>query len=553
MLHISSLCPSPSALSALSHSPTSDFHSWIISYALMFLQLSVRFHVFLLYAFLSIALPIVLSITSYQSQTLNMSSQKIPRNPILSPTTDPGQSFFPVLAFRSSDQHHLINPSEASPPVSPMTQRPTKKRPSLRPRSEASHFFSNTPTDESTAFTSRARLSEVVPGEPPLLEVMRPSEAGLFNATDSRSSSISKRARKFLSGSWSRSVSASAIDAEHQKEAGVGHMKRELSGNMFEMRIRWRKSKSDGQSRTISEEGPFEVPYAKPVQNTLPICQASPKGKPILSETSSRHDKPALIEPNQKNGFSYRAKRLLGLIQESNDVVREDRRVETFTGEALERAATMLRELSNKKMTPPSTNTSSSNKSTHSSFNWYTHSKRLIPFYSRMEHSSSSSIHNARMGNAPQPSPNLQNTYTGSDSKQYFRVEISNPGGPTYLPSEARRINTPPSPTSMLNKNMPGFFFDYNAPHETTLIPSPDAVDSHPLSSRERRKRSSGVDWYRVKLTVDEAIDEQRLFELNVPEHLPNSPLCPRNLKHRSGGKGVCVYHGRNKTMPVEE
>ncbi|MCJ1264287.1 accessory factor associated with RNA polymerase II [Lobaria immixta] len=481
-----------------------------------------------------------------------MSSQKIPRNPILAPTTDPGQSFFPVLAFRSSDQYHVINPSEASPPVSPMTQRPTKMRPPLRPRSEASHFFSNTPTDESTAFNSRARLSEVVPGEPPLLEVMRPSEAGLFNATDSRSSSISKRARKFLSGSWSRSVSASAIDAEHQKEAGVGPMKRELSGNMFEMRIRWRKSKSDGQSRTISEDGPFEVPYAKPVQNTLPICQVPPKGKPILSETSSRHDKPALIEPNQKSGFSYRAKRRLGLIQESNDVVREDRRVKTFTGEALERAATMLQELSNKKMTPPSTNTSSSNKSAHSSFNWYTHSKRLIPFYSRMD-SSSSSIHNARMGNAPQPSPNLQNTYTGSDSKQYFRVEISNPGGPSYLPSEARRINTPPSPTSMLNKNLPGFFFDYNTPHETTPIPSPDAVDSHPLTSRERKKRGSGIHWYRVKLTVDEAIDEQRLFELNVPEHLPNSPLCPRNPKHRSGGKGVCVYHGRNKIMPVVE
>lgn len=538
---------SPSALSAISTRPLLiSIRELLVTHSCSYSFPSVFTYFYCTHSYR------LLCQASYQSQTLNMSSQKIPRSPILSSTTDPEQSFFRVLAFRSSDQHHPINPSEASPPLSPMTQRPTKQRPCLGARSEASHFFSNTPTGESTVFTSRTRLSEVVPGELPLLKVMRPSEAGLFNANDSRSSSISNRARKFLSGSWSRSPSASATDAEHQKEAEVGHMKRELSGNLFEMGRR-RKPKPDGQSRTTSEDSPFEVPYTTPVQNTLPIGQATPKGKSISSETSSRHDKPALIEPDHKCGFSYRAKRRLGLIQESNDVVREDHRVKTFTGEALERAATMLRELSNKKMTPPSTNTSYSNKSTHSGFNWYTHSKRLVPFYSWIEDSSSSSIRNARMGNAPQPSPNQQNMYTGSDSKQYFRVEISNPGGPSYLPSEARRINTPPSPNSMLNKSLPGFFFDYNAPQETTLIPSPDTVESHPLTSRERRKRISGVDWYRVKLTVDEAVDEQYLFDFNVPEHLPNSPLCPKNPKHRSGGKGVCVYHGRNKTMPVEE
>lgn len=36
-------------------------------------------------------------------------------------------------------------------------------------------------------------------------------------------------------------------------------------------------------------------------------------------------------------------------------------------------------------------------------------------------------------------------------------------------------------------------------------------------------------------------------FELDVPEHLPDSPLCPRNPIHKSGGTGICVYHGRNK------
>lgn len=37
-------------------------------------------------------------------------------------------------------------------------------------------------------------------------------------------------------------------------------------------------------------------------------------------------------------------------------------------------------------------------------------------------------------------------------------------------------------------------------------------------------------------------------FELNIHEHLPNSPLCPRNLSHQDGGTGMCVYHGRESS-----
>ena len=33
------------------------------------------------------------------------------------------------------------------------------------------------------------------------------------------------------------------------------------------------------------------------------------------------------------------------------------------------------------------------------------------------------------------------------------------------------------------------------------------------------------------------------LFEFDVPEHLPNSPMCPANPKNISGGKGVCVVN----------
>lgn len=37
-------------------------------------------------------------------------------------------------------------------------------------------------------------------------------------------------------------------------------------------------------------------------------------------------------------------------------------------------------------------------------------------------------------------------------------------------------------------------------------------------------------------------------FGINVPEHLPNSPLCPQNPRHPSGGQGICPFHGRRKS-----
>ena len=37
-------------------------------------------------------------------------------------------------------------------------------------------------------------------------------------------------------------------------------------------------------------------------------------------------------------------------------------------------------------------------------------------------------------------------------------------------------------------------------------------------------------------------------FVLDIPEHLPSSPLCPMHPKHKSGGKGICPFHGRKKT-----
>ena len=39
--------------------------------------------------------------------------------------------------------------------------------------------------------------------------------------------------------------------------------------------------------------------------------------------------------------------------------------------------------------------------------------------------------------------------------------------------------------------------------------------------------------------------DERRKFEWLVPEHLPNSPLCPLHVRYKGPSKGLCYWHGR--------
>lgn len=46
-----------------------------------------------------------------------------------------------------------------------------------------------------------------------------------------------------------------------------------------------------------------------------------------------------------------------------------------------------------------------------------------------------------------------------------------------------------------------------------------------------------------------EDVDAEALLRLDVPDHLPGSPLCPLHVLHRSGGKGICPLHGSRKTM----
>ncbi|TKA31482.1 hypothetical protein B0A50_02329 [Salinomyces thailandicus] len=66
----------------------------------------------------------------------------------------------------------------------------------------------------------------------------------------------------------------------------------------------------------------------------------------------------------------------------------------------------------------------------------------------------------------------------------------------------------------------------------------------------KRAERNQIRHW--IEKTIDdEEDDETQLgFELDVPDHLPNSPLCPLSPRHKSGGKAICPMHGRNKAPP---
>ncbi|KAK7996969.1 hypothetical protein PG989_005009, partial [Apiospora arundinis] len=148
------------------------------------------------------------------------------------------------------------------------------------------------------------------------------------------------------------------------------------------------------------------------------------------------------------------------------------------------------------------------------------------------------------------------------------------------------RIETPPLRESTEDRPGRGFFFDlgqYPSPDKHARSPlRQQQTASVPESSPRRRRptvhgagdepknqkgsggdpnkagsnkqsggstKSATKEWWEVPISVLhwDDVRESRTFEFDMPEHLPNSPMCPANKKHKSGGTGVCVYHGRRK------
>lgn len=96
----------------------------------------------------------------------------------------------------------------------------------------------------------------------------------------------------------------------------------------------------------------------------------------------------------------------------------------------------------------------------------------------------------------------------------------------------------------------------YTSSPTTTHSPHPKSAP--PLSPLSKDPPQDHPDWFRVQLDEDLTPDltlerdlgaeERAKYEWLIPEHLPNSPLCPLHNKYRGPNIGICVFHGRRKS-----
>ncbi|KAL8801723.1 MAG: hypothetical protein Q9182_004262 [Xanthomendoza sp. 2 TL-2023] len=478
--------------------------------------------------------------------------------------------------------------SDVSPgnttPISP--RNTSRSRPQRRPSLESSSTHSNVQDDEndsgrrSTVLHRPALAKETSSAT---MRERRPTRTrGSLDSFASRGSlDASTVARRTL-----RLLRISVL-AEPPTPSSENTPKRR-SGHWLKSRV-GKKGAHDLASldpdNADTPHAPFPTP--KPASRPTPKAhKATEASKPqhSLAQHSNRSTDSSSPEGRSKKSFVDRTKRLLGIKSTAALPLlnRKVTRTPSGTKETLHRAANVLHDLVEQAQTEDSPGGSSTSNSAASiaGQSKQRHRHVLRPGYRRHRtgHSSSSSVRAIMLGKPPVSTPNDVCMYTGADSQQYSRVDLTLPNGPTYLPSEARRVKTPPLHGN--GSKLRGFFMDYNAPRSTEEHPGKpwpntpmntapfrhprrdlSTVPGHPTSPRSPGARLQKYDdedanWFRHRVALGEAEDERPTFELNVPEHLPSSPLCPRHPKHKSGGKGICVYHGRNKTGPddvVEE
>ena len=260
----------------------------------------------------------------------------------------------------------------------------------------------------------------------------------------------------------------------------------------------------------------------------------------LLLEESPEEIKSTTSAP--KEGLYCRTKRALGLKREVTSPTYEVYRSKDATATVLDRVSSNLREIAAKRLLSSSARTSVSDLSIAA--------PRRHRFRPNSIYSTTSSLRERLMGSPPISTPNPEAVSMEPGSHQHLAVGFGEDYNPNFLPSEARRVTTPPLPDGAPGKSKPrGFFFDYQALQVQNFAPR----DPSRSLSTERVGNVSDTEWYRRTLdTIDAECHSPEEFAASVPEHLPNSPLCPRHPKHRSRGKGVCPYHGKNMTSPPE-
>ena len=487
-----------------------------------------------------------------------MPSLNRPNAPNRLPSSDFGNLFSRPRALRASDP--LSSSSTVSPlsfPPNPIDTQPRKRR-TIR-SSEFNGPNSNLPSLSPGITTAQGRPNSVErdSGRPgtsnksgEYVKLASPSEEPTIREDESTlmrqrsSSAFSSKGRKILEISDAVGAPNRHKVEELSQARSDPHWKREFLGGRLGIRF--------GREIAQTEE-PFErfTPSSLGYITTLGIpstasvtrgqtpsdCHWTDAGSnQLLLEESLKEFKSRISTP--KEGLYCRTKRALGLKRDSTDSTDEVYPSRDSTAAILDRVSSNLREIAAKRLLSSSAKTSISDLSIAAPRR---HRYRPSSIYS-----ATSSIRERMMGTPPVSTPDPEELYTESRSHRRLVVGLDEDDSPNFLPSEACRVSTPPLRDGSTGKARPrGFFFDYHA-QQVTNGPS-----QH--QTTERIGSVSDTEWYRRELdTIDSESNSVEESVASVPEHLPNSPLCPRHPSHRSKGKGVCPYHGKNTTPPPE-
>ena len=475
-----------------------------------------------------------------------MPSINRPNAPNRLPSSDFGDLFIKPRQLRSSDpKSSFSTPSPLSTPANLVTTRRALRV------SEGANPYTSSPLGSPAIGTTQRRQ-------------LRSERSAFWSESDARSPIQSPNVIKEETISLTSGTSQGGVSTPREARTGF-KWTRDFLGGWIEVRVGRPKEPEGG-----GQEGPpnlrleectpplYTPPLETPPSDTassasqFPLSDTKTDAK-LLDDTGDRSLLPdttnvpesASTPRSQKEGLYSRTKRVFGL-SHSPITPHDETRSRTPTSAVLDKMTSTLRLFPERTLRGPSNATTStinvSIAAPQKRLNWPNH---------RLEWSAPSSTRNLMAGAPSTGTPEGGATYIDSDNKKHLTMDLSQPDAPTFLPSEARRINTPPLPSEGNRKSHPrGFFFDYKMPVEGDVAPFPSRA-SLPRKATEHLKKD---DWYKTQL---DAIDREIAFRRDemgpdVPEHLPNSPLCPRNPKHRSGGTGTCPYHGRNKSTPSD-
>ncbi|MCJ1284524.1 accessory factor associated with RNA polymerase II [Xylographa opegraphella] len=376
-------------------------------------------------------------------------------------------------------------------------------------------------------------------------ETKAPATSSTFSTNDRALETLPERRRRL-------GLSAPPTDLPAQGTTRGHRWKRETSSHLIELRVTRRDHQKgsppvgDFPQPTTTDEKRVDGKHGYEVTESA-VSTLQRTGTITASSSTARRNTP-LSKPRTEysEGLYCRVRRRLGLKKgrfPGSDEEKSMGGIKSETGMMLSHAAELLRDVPDRRPTLNALSTRTSKLSIAAAHH-----------QEGAQSSATSSLRNLFMGKVPLPTPDPAELYTGSDNGQYFRVEMSSSEAPNFLPSEARRIDTPPMPGGKdSGRKLRGFFFDFRPPGEdsepTPLSREASSVNRKSFQSFGTKPEGSDSqkerEWFRVRV---QTFSDQNTFELDVPDHLPNSPMCAKNPKHTSGGKGICPYHGRART-----